>query len=321
MALYHDGPVDGLDKDFGIPGWGVAADWPRAQPKPDGWQYGIMWFHLGEDTSNLTSGDAARPWRYGNNLSIYTGNQSTNTRIQARDLQMWFLLPNGQWQLGTHNVTPGNTMYPINWSELDILGNNTWRSESGNGGGASLKDVGKGAYEHYLWHAFTGTTPEPSAYLGYVCAYYARLILDDPEGVDDRATCRILAATGGDYYRDEATLSGLKIPGVNVVDRGFSRFKYITNDWQLFAMYSTNILSEATLRANPPPLYGLQLLDEDPTDPNPGFTPLTVPSVGLWFGKEVSGENAWNIHEAPATPIATEGVPPILRKSKKRRRS
>jgi hypothetical protein len=35
---------------------------------------------------------------------------------------------------------------------------------------------------------------------------------------------------------------------------GFSRLKYVTNDWQLFGWTS---LTEAQLRANPPPVFGL----------------------------------------------------------------
>lgn len=39
-------------------------------------------------------------------------------------------------------------------------------------------------------------------------------------------------------------------------DVGFGRFKYLTNDWQIFSFHS---LTEAQLRANPPPfvLQGL----------------------------------------------------------------
>jgi hypothetical protein len=82
-----------------------------------------------------------------------------------------------------------------------------------------------------------------------------RKILDNPNGPDDRNNARILAGGAGDWYRDTATLSSFKTQGVNVLYMGFSRMKYITNDWQLFGWTS---LTEAQLRANPPPITGLR---------------------------------------------------------------
>ena len=318
MSLFHDGPSDVL-KFYS--GWGSGAYYPEAYTKPTGWTNGLMWFHITEDCvpDLLSAADRVRPWR---NPGPYTGNTSTNTRVQCRDLQLWFLLPNGTWYLHGHTVTPGSYMPPISWgNETGALTNSTWRAETvENGGGGSIKSIGYGQYEDHVWHSFTSPAqPLPTSYLGIASCFYGRLILDDPGGVDDRANAHILGAGAGDYYENQAVANGTvpKTVGGNVNPMGYSRFKYFTNDWQLFGFYSNNTLSQAAFRANPPPIIGLSLL-ENTGEPDPVFVPLTVPSRGTWFPKLTGGKNTWTTHTATATPPTITGIPPILRRRKRR---
>jgi hypothetical protein len=215
-----------------------------------------MWFHIMEDSQNISSTDAARAWRV---PGPYTGNQAPNTRIQCRDLQLWYLDLGGVWRLHNHRPAPGAYMPPNSWgNEATAMNNATWRDESANGGGASVRDIGRGLYEGHNWHEFTTPLVLP-AYQALASCFIGRKILDNPNGADDRAACRILGAGAGDFYRDELVANGTtrKEVGVTNDPMGYSRFKYFTNDWQLFAFYSLRQVTAAQIRNNPPPFIGV----------------------------------------------------------------
>jgi hypothetical protein len=203
-----------------------------------------------EDTSHPNGN--GYPWRV---PGPYTGNQAPNTRVQQRDLQMWWLLADGRWLLGSHSAAPGGTTYPYLWIEgTHKDGTAIWRDESANGGGVSMRGLGREDFEGYLWHTWGGPHLIPANAVGAATAFFSRLILDNPNGPDDRDKAHILAAGAGDWYKDEATISGWKEQGVNVIYMGYGRLKYVTKEWQLFGWTS---LSEAQIRANPPPFIGL----------------------------------------------------------------
>ena len=247
MKLFHDGPSAVLEV---LKGWGSGAGWPLASARPSGWQYAIPWTHVIADTSHQNG--SGLPWRV---PGPYIGNQGSNTRVQQRDLQMWWLLSDGRWVLGSRNNKMSPTLYPYNWAEgTDLMGTDVWRDESANGGGVSMRAIGREQYSRHLWHTWAAPHVVPNNAVGAVTVFYMRKILDNPAGPDDRNQARILAAGAGDWYKDAATLTAAKVQGQNVLYMGFSRLKYITNDWQLFAWTS---LSEAQLRANPPPVIGL----------------------------------------------------------------
>jgi hypothetical protein len=298
MALFHDAPADNLQPS-GIPSWGSAAYYPEAYAKPGSWIYGIPWFHCMEDCplNLLNARDAGLPWRY---PGPYTGNQAPNTRVEVAHIQGWLLRPNNQWELWNYAQRAGGYMTPINWDEYSggPFENPTLRNETI---GSSILAPGRGIAEDHNWHSFTGAR-EMGSYLGIATCLYARLILDDNGGTDDRASCKVLMGVAGDYYQDYATVIGDKFGGVNVLPMGYSRLKYVTNEWQLFAFYSTNTLSEAQFRANPPPIQYTELLSGTTgggtTDPNPPPVdpgpPYSLPAVGNWFAIESAGVGNWD---------------------------
>lgn len=298
MSLFHDAPADNLKV---IPSWGSAAFYPEAYTKPAGWVYGIPWFHCMEDTPLNTlinqTRDPYLPWRY---PGPYTGNQAPNTRVQVYSIQGWLLRPNNTWELWNYAERAGGYMTPINWDEYQggPFENPTLRNETL---GSSILAPGRGIAEDHNWHSFTGAL-EMGSYLGIATCCYARLILDDSGGTDDRASCKTMLAVAGDYYQDYATVIGNKYIGVNVNAMGYSRLKYVTNEWQLFGFYSTNTLTAAQFRANPPPILHTELLDGTSgggtTNPNPNPTPdpgppYSLPSVGNWFSVTSSGAANW----------------------------
>lgn len=247
MKLFHDGPSAVLES---LPGWGSGASWPEATIRPPGWQYAIPWTHVIADSG--TPNGKGYPWRV---PGPYTGNQAPNTRVQQRDLQMWWLLSDGRWVLGTHNNRMEPVLYPLHWAEgTERNGRDVWRDESANGGGVSMRSIGREAYAKHLWHTWATPHLVPDGALGAVTVFFMRKILDNPAGPDDRNRARLLAAGAGDWYRDRQTLTSAKVAGKNVTYMGFSRLKYVSNDWQLFGWTS---LSESRLRANPPPIRGL----------------------------------------------------------------
>lgn len=282
MGLFHDGPSYPLKY---IPQWGTGRNWPESYSKPDGWLVATPW---GVICADYPVGFSAA-WRDG---GPYTGNDAPNTRVQVCDLQLWFLLANGTWQLGVHSVVPSGDMYLSDWSET-VLPTDS-RDESANGGGTSIRYINYGAtYGEYLYHFYTSRATVPSNYVGVAACYYARKILHDTGGTDDRASARLLADTAGDWW---TTATAAWDNFTTNAPLGYNRFKYLSNDWQLISWYSNNTMSAAAIRANPPPFIGLDRLDQQPgPDPEP-FVPLVLPSRGNWFPKLTSAMNTWATH-------------------------
>lgn len=287
MALYHDGPSRTLQW---IPGWGTGMNYPESYQKPDGWTYAGAWGVVTADYST----QLYRPWRV---PGPYTGNQAPNTRAHVRDLQLWWLLPSGVWQLADHAMTPIGNAYHASWAgDVNVPGDQ--RIESG--GGFSMRYINYGSYDEYLFHFYGAGGTVPNAYLGAATCFYARKILHDPGGVDDRAQARLLADVAGDWWIYQ---------GASWDDfqtnwpMGYNRFKYLTNDWQLISWYSNNTLSEAQIRANPPPFIGLELIADTPQPPDPPtFEPLVLPTRGKWFPKLTGGKNTWSEHGVTGSP-------------------
>lgn len=257
MKWFHDAPIEVLRTDGGIPGWGSGVGWPESRLwNTQGWNspVGNMWFHCGETTplESLRSSDRSLPWRA---AGPYTGNDATNTRVQIKHLQLWHLV-GGTWVRSAYTEAPAGFMYPINWVNAGSKQNTTRRVESS--GGASVKDIGRGAYDKFCWHGWTATAAEPASATACATACFGRKILDNPSGPDDRSQAQLVMGVAGDIYMNYNV--GRTIDPQwpdNLQERGFSRMKLLTNDWQLFSWYTHGTLSESQLRSNPPPFTGL----------------------------------------------------------------
>ncbi|MBP9032641.1 MAG: hypothetical protein KBG29_02020, partial [Pseudomonadales bacterium] len=282
MDLFHDGPSGVLEV---LNGWGSGAETPAANPKPSSWSAYVMWGHLMRDATgavaSLSPSDAALPWRDGR---ARTGNRASNTRAQLHHQQIHWLLPGGVWQLGEYRSWLKPVLYPFNWtegSEIDMPVPNYRQTEPL--GGSSMRALSlandsrnpanPNQYRDRSWHPYADRQPVPANYLGWVSCYFGRLIVDDPLLPDDRAQANLLGGCAHDWYL-AMDLGGVPpTAGVNVTNAGWSRLKYLTNDWQLFA--HTN-LSESTLRANPPPIVGLSLLEPSAVPANTRIFPASV---------------------------------------------
>lgn len=297
--LFHDGPVGVLEA---LPSWGSGASYPETTLQPNGWAAYVPWAHLTRDATGasgpLSAADQVRPWR---DSRARTGNNAPNTRAHLRHHQMLWLLSNGTWVQDVYTDTIGRRMYPFSWIEGtdSDAPDSVFRNESG--GGSSFRALGlandprnpanPNQFRDRLWHPFATRRTIPANYVGFVAVIFGRLILDDAAQADDRAQCNILCGTSFDWYLALDLQGAPPEQNVNVYYGGFSRLKYLRNDWQIFA--NTN-LSEAQLRANPPPITGLTLLDDsDPVDP-----PIVRPPAG-----PAADKGSWIDVYRPASPV------------------
>lgn len=302
-TLFHQGPSGVLEV---LQGWGSGASFPETTPQPSGWTSYVPWAHLMRDATGaraaLSAADAGRPWT---DTRARLGNSAVNSRIHARHMQMLWLV-GGVWQVGYYNDIFDNVIYPFDWLESNqatMPAPNYRRFETG--GGTSMRAISlandsrnpsiPNQYRDWQWHPFGSRNLVPAGWTGALSCFFARRIVDEPGGPDDRAQMNMLAGCSWDWYLSQV-LSSPPEQGVNVLYGGFSRLKYLTNDWQLFC--NTN-LTEAQLRANPPPITGLDLLELNAEPPPPVTPPPPTFTKGVFVTRLSSGRGRW-ISKDPA---------------------
>lgn len=308
-TLFHDGPSGVLEV---LQGWGSGAAFPETTAQPSGWTSYVPWAHVMRDATGarapLSAADANRPWR---DSRVRRGNSAVNSRVHARHQQMLWLLNNGQWAIDFYGDQFGDVIYPFDWLESNqstMPAPNFRRFE--NGGGSSIRAISlandtrnpssPNQWRDWQWHPFGSRNVVPSGWVGALSCFFARRIVDDPGGPDDRDQMNILAGCSWDWYLSQV-LSQPPAQGVNVLYGGFSRLKYLTNDWQLFA--NTN-LSEAQLRANPPPIIGLDLLEVDTTPLPVVIPPVPTFGTGRWVTRLSSSNGRWLTKDPQAPQLA-----------------
>lgn len=323
-TLFHQGPSGVLEV---LQGWGSGASPPETTPQPSGWTSYVPWAHLMRDATGaraaLSAADAARPWT---DPRTRLGNSAVNTRIHARHQQMLWLLNTGQWVSDYYEDILDDVIYPFDWLESNqatMPAPNYRRFETG--GGTSIRAISlandtrnpanPNQYRDWQWHPFGSRRLVPSGWVGALSCVFFRRITDDPGGPDDRDQMNMLAGCSWDWYLSQV-LSSPPAQGVNVLYGGFSRLKYLTNDWQLFA--NTN-LTEAQLRANPPPIVGLDLLE--PTEPEVPVLPPATFAKARWMTRLTSGKGRLVsknpvVAEAPVweqpAPVATVRIGDVV---------
>lgn len=171
------------------------------------------------------------------------GNPAKNTRVQIRDLKAYVLRKSdNQWHLLQEARRIEGAAYREDFVD-DLNRPADIRVESDG----SVSVVAGDGYNFHFWAP--GRVPiDPQDIAGIFIVVQARLILHDPTQPDDRAQARYLLSIGGDYWlTTSAQWDQFRTNG----DIGIGRFKYVQAQWQIFSMIT---LSEAQIRANPPPL-------------------------------------------------------------------
>jgi hypothetical protein len=170
---------------------------------------------------------------------------NSNTRVQITNLDSWYLSKaTGKWIQIQHADTVQGAAFVEDFKNNAAKGADV-KDESKNGGGTSVT-AGYG-YNYHFW-TDRALILNPSDIGGIYTRFQARLILNDSNGADDRASARYLANDGADYWRDMT--SGWSPDWSTNGGVGGGRFKFVTKDWQNFSMET---LTPEQLLKNPPP--------------------------------------------------------------------
>lgn len=175
------------------------------------------------------------------------GNPATNTRVEIRDMNAYVLSKaDGEWHLVQDADIVSGAAYREDFSG-DVNRPADARFERS---GVVSVTAGEG-HNYHFWPSSGRVTIDPEDIAGVLVTAQARLILDDPDGPDDRDQARYVMGVGADYWLSlTAQWDQWKTNG----DVGIGRFRYVTPEWQTFTMSS---LDEDALRQNPPPVQDL----------------------------------------------------------------
>ncbi|MGC5796997.1 hypothetical protein [Sphingomonas sp. NFX23] len=150
-----------------------------------------------------------------------------NTRIHVRNLQLWVKLASTQtWENLVIETDPTGAGYVEDFSSnAGIALDQRFEPD----GGVSVRMV-----QGYSFHAYT--RERRLIPVGDIAAVYssfeARLILDDPDGPDDRDQANYVASGGADYWLNLTAGNDQPLANNNAAMMG--RMKIVTNDWRPF---------------------------------------------------------------------------------------
>jgi hypothetical protein len=171
------------------------------------------------------------------------GSPARNVRVSCRDIGLWILSRStGRWR----RCNASKSINGANYVE-DFSGNASkpaaLRQESHGAVSATLG----GGWNFHLYSIRGRAKIDPGDIAGVVSMYSARVIMDDPNGVDERHLARYLASAGADYWTDQYVGPG---PGT-VADVGIGKARYLTANWLTLTM---STLSLSKLEEHPPPV-------------------------------------------------------------------
>lgn len=218
MTLPHEGVLNGLPTTFD---WSKNPRMGWGNNPPSDWFAMIPWGQVYRDTFPITT---------------------SNTRIQIKHLQAWYLDNDYNWVqwAGTSDIY-GRHYYENYQDDFNI----TAQIRNENTGGISIAFLD--GYNFHFWAADGRVTMNPNNIKGVWISVEARLILDDSDGVDDRNQANFMLGVGGDYWRNlTASWDNFQSSG----DIAIGRMKYLSNEWQAFNMHT---LTSEQLDLYPPP--------------------------------------------------------------------
>ena len=169
-----------------------------------------------------------------------TGNPSTNTLVNIRNMQTWVLSKSsGVWSQVQLTSQPNGGMYIDDFSFDDNFPADTIIEQDGT---LAVANVGGGYTYHF--YPLERASMNPNDIGGVVVLFEARLIVADSSKPDDRGIAQYIANAGGDFWQS-LTSGGTTGP---IAD---GKLKFVKPDWRSFAI-TTMTLSQLT--ANPPPI-------------------------------------------------------------------
>lgn len=171
------------------------------------------------------------------------GNTATNTRIQIKDLTLYYLSKkDNKWYLLQSDVRVSGANY-----REDYVGDVNKLADIRIESDGSISTTCGDGYNFHFWPVTGRSTFPANEVAGCFVTVKARLIVDDNTKPDDRDKAKYLMSVGGDWWESlTAQWNNYKTN----TDMGIGRFRFITNEWKSFNMYS---VPTDTIRNNPPP--------------------------------------------------------------------
>jgi hypothetical protein len=171
------------------------------------------------------------------------GSPARNVRVECRDISLWVLSAStGRWR----RCNASKAVNGANYVE-DFSGNASKPADLRHEANGAVSATLGGGYNFHLYSIRQRALIDPGDVAGVVSLYSARVIMDDPSGVDERHLARYLASAGADYWLDRYVGAG---PGT-VADVGIGKARYLTPDWMTLTM---STLSLGRLQQHPPPV-------------------------------------------------------------------
>ena len=175
------------------------------------------------------------------------GNSATNTRIQIKDLALYYLSKkDNKWHLMQSSVRVSGANYVE-----DFVGDVNKPADIRIEADGSISTTCGNGYNFHFWPV-TGRSKFPvNEVAGCFVTVKARLIVNDKTKPDDREKAKYLMSVGGDWWESmTAKWDNFKTNA----DMGIGRFRFITNEWKSYNMYS---VPADSIRKNPPPFTAL----------------------------------------------------------------
>jgi len=171
------------------------------------------------------------------------GSPARNVRVSCRDISVWILSKRtGKWR----RCNASKHINGANYVE-DFSGNASKPASLRNEPGGAVSATLGGGYNFHLYSIRGRAKIDPFDVAGVVSIYSARVIMDDPYGVDERHLARYLASAGADYWLDQYVGA---YPGA-VRDVAIGKARYLTSDWLTLTM---STLPLRKLERHPPPI-------------------------------------------------------------------
>ncbi|MBN1480705.1 T9SS type A sorting domain-containing protein [candidate division KSB1 bacterium] len=229
ITLPHEGLPHGVPSSY---------DWaqkPRrgAQQPPEDWTAAIAWGQLYE-------------W--------IEGNPATNTRVQIRDMEMLYLSKSdGQWHQLQKSLRIDGAAYVE-----DFVGDINKPADIRTEPDGSISVTAGDGYNFHFWPSSGRVEIPENDVEGCFVTVQCRLILENPDGVDDRNEAKYLMSVGGDWWE---SMTAVWDQWRTNADMGIGRFRFITPEWKGYNMIS---LPVDRVRENPPPFAGSTAIDDSP---------------------------------------------------------
>jgi len=196
-----------------------------------------------------------------------TLHNATNIRVQTRNFRVY--LRRAAWIPTPFIDQPAPDSNQFDWGWGSYMGVNDYRYESALNGGGTSHGVTVNGAASLLPHGYAGFNEvlNPWEITGVAIEMEHRLILDDPSGVDQRSTARLLMSLSGDQY----PYPGAPLPNVGYwTAMGVCGWQPITSSWQTIG-FTTHIQGAR------PGIYSDTLSTTDTlslllADPPPGWT-------------------------------------------------